>query len=179
MQIALMGKSRSGKDTVAELIRKHSSFPIAIIGFGDSLKEYYTMLFPKVDNHLKPREGYEHFGESCRIIYQDVWVDKLAKKQEYLKEIALCNNFVINDLRQPNEHEWCLDNGYTIIKIEAPDEDRIVRSFGTDSTFKTINYSERFIDELEYDFIIKNDGSLERLELKVKYLLSIMEGQET
>lgn len=178
MQIALMGYSRSGKDTVAELIRKHSKFPIAIVGFGDEMKELYTILFPKVDNHLKPREGYEMFAESCRKIHENVWVDRLDNKIKYLQEIALCNHFVINDLRQPNEWNWCFENGYTIIKVEADVNERIVRSFG-DTSFKTINPSERNIRFLDYDFNIVNDGTLEELEQQVIQLLKIMEGSQT
>lgn len=174
-----MGKSRSGKDTVAELIRKHSSFPIAIVGFGDELKQHCAMLFPKVDNHMKPRDMYEHFGEACREIYQDVWVDQLEDRVEQLKQIGLCSHFVINDLRQPNEHQWCLDNGYTIIKVVADDTERTIRAFGTDSTFSLTNHSERFIDDLDYDFVISNSYSKEALENQVIQLLKIMEGQET
>ena len=170
IKIALTGKMRSGKDTVAlHLAFEHGfEYPIA---FGDKLKRTFHELFPWVSAQSKPREGYQRFGQLIRKEFdENVWVKHLASTVEFLEDSRKTRGIVITDLRQPNEYEWCRANGFIIVRVTAPDELRLERARLAGDNFTEADLAhetEQWVDGFDADFVIVNDGSVDELKAKV------------
>lgn len=172
IKIGLTGKMRSGKDTVAKhLFYDHGfSWPIA---FGDALKHYAHEIFPDVPKDPKPRELYQ-FMNVMRDFDPDVWVKHLARTVEFLENDRQTTGIVVTDARQPNEIKWLQDNGFVIVKVVAPDE---VRKRRMETAGEAVNDSafnhrtEKYVDDIEPDYMIHNDGTIGELESKVDELM--------
>lgn len=176
MRIALMGYARSGKDTIAKIMEKHLNGTTVDLAFGDALKFHYHELFT-VHDGIKARDGYEKFGQAMRDIDPNVWVNALEKEYNTVVDRGF-NNIIITDLRQPNEYKWCKENGFTVVKVDAPATIRKVRAMN-DSSFNAVNYSEMFIKDLKADYEILNDvNDLKVLENKVITVLGGLKGHE-
>jgi hypothetical protein len=172
IRIALMGYARSGKDTVAEFITDYLEPKghgyTRRMAFGDVLKARFHDAFPEIPEDPKPREGYEKFGQLGRDLKPTMWIDSLAV--ELAGWTGLYKNFVISDLRQPNEAQWCRENGFIIIQVWSPDKMREVRS-GNDTTFNSVNTSEKNLHLIDSDYTIYNITNLEDLEEQVEEVL--------
>lgn len=174
IKIALTGKMRSGKDTVAmHLAFEHGfEYPIA---FGDKLKRTFHELFPWVSAQSKPREGYQRFGQLIREEFdENVWVKHLASTVEFLEDSRKTRGIVITDLRQPNEYEWCRANGFIIVRVTAPDELRIARAKAAGDVFAEEDLAhdtESHVNEYEVDYEIHNDGTIADLDTKVDEMM--------
>jgi dephospho-CoA kinase len=177
VKIALTGKLRSGKDTLANHLYIKYGFSTA--AFGDALKKNAHATFPWIYEWNKPRALYQQFGQLMRQIDPDVWV----KHAEQAVKGAIDFNVntgaekvgvVITDLRQPNEYEWARANGFTIIRVTAPDEDRLWRAklAGDDFNEADLEHeTESHIDSFQVDYEIHNDGSVDVLKAKMDALL--------
>jgi dephospho-CoA kinase len=178
VKIALCGRLRSGKDTVANhLYIRHSFNRVA---FGDALKKNAHATFPWVSEFSKPRALYQAYGQLMRQIDPDVWI----KHAEQAVKGAIDFNVntgsekigvVITDLRQPNEYEWARANGFTIIRVTAPDEDRIARAkiAGDDFNEADLEHeTESHIDGFAVDYEIHNDGTVDDLKRKIDAVMA-------
>lgn len=175
--IGMIGKAGSGKDTAADhLVSKYGFVKIA---FADPLKRSVQMVFNIDDETMYNREKREEPlaewpGWSVRKLLQfvgtelfrnnideDIWVKNCASR-------SINNNLsVISDVRFKNE----VGNFRTIlnakgrkikfIKVERPN---LVN--GAPSGIQN-HASEAHVDELEYDYLIVNDGSLSDLYKKI------------
>jgi dephospho-CoA kinase len=182
VKLALCGRLRSGKDTVGNhLYIRHSFNQVA---FGDALKKNAHATFPWVSEFSKPRALYQQFGQLMRQIDPDVWI----KHAERAVKGAIDYNVntdaekvgvVISDLRQPNEYEWAKANGFTIIRITAPDEDRLFRAklAGDDFNEADLEHeTESHIDGFAVDYTIENNGTVDDLKLQVDSVLAQING---
>ena len=134
--IALTGKMRSGKDTVAQQLAlqfRKERFHVNKIAFGDALKVKAKELYPEefVDDN-KPRELYQWLGQTLRERNEDVWVNQVAQQINNINKDSKEWGYnpqvhIITDLRQPNEYQFCKDNNFIIIKVECDDVARINR----------------------------------------------------
>ena len=71
------------------------------------------------------------------------------------------NRFVITDLRQENEVEYCKEKGYLIIKVEATADNQRARALEGGELLDVNNPLDRFALEFEdYDYKIENNGDL-------------------
>jgi hypothetical protein len=105
-----------------------------------------------------------------RDIDQNVWVTKLAKSMKKHEQGVWGVNFVITDVRQPNEADWCKQNGFILVKIHADDEIRKLRAAG-DKEFNYVNESEKLIWMIDTDYLITNNGTRDELAVEVLKLL--------
>lgn len=179
MQIALLGKMRSGKDTVADYAIKKYDF--TRYAFGDGIREVCGMLFPdQMKNGNKPRSLLQGVGQMMRQLDNDVWVNKCFKE---IEEDRWSSGFmsghqlkpIITDLRQPNEYERCFNEGYTFIKVQCDEGLRLKRILEKNDNFNMNDLkheTEMHIDKYEYDFLINNDGSLEDLYKQFDYIIN-------
>lgn len=167
IKIALTGKMRSGKDTVArtiaEIIRRNTNYDVLIFSFGDSLKLFANFIFPhEFRENEKPRELYQWLGQTLRQRDEDIWIRHIIKEMNNnIKEISAYKGkkiiSIITDLRQPNEYEFCKQNGFHIIKVECDDAVRLERMKESNDNFKRedLNHeTERHIDLFEADYTL-------------------------
>jgi dephospho-CoA kinase len=182
VKIAITGKMRSGKDTVANhLYIRHSFNRVA---FGDALKKNAHATFPWVYEWNKPRALYQQFGQLMRQIEPDVWIKHAERAVNGAIDFNVNTGaekvgVVITDLRQPNEYEWCRNNGYTIIRVSAPDEDRVFRAklAGDDFTEDDLEHeTESHIDSFDCDCAIHNDGTVDELKAQIDTVLAQING---
>jgi dephospho-CoA kinase len=179
VKIALTGKMRSGKDTVANhLYIRHGFDKVA---FGDALKRIAHDTFPWVSEFSKPRALYQ-FMNVMREYDKDVWIKHVEQAVKgaidfHVNTGAEKIGIVISDLRQPNEYEWARNNGYTIIRVTAPDEDRIARAKIAGDDFKEADLeheTESHIDWFAVDYEIHNDGTVDELKAQIDLILAEM-----
>jgi dephospho-CoA kinase len=165
MKIALVGYARSGKDTVAELIKSELK-SCKIVSLGDEMKKEFHKLFPSIPKDPKPRDHYETFGQSMREIDPDVWINKVKLPNE-----RGFKNVVITDVRQLNEAEWVKDNDFYLVEVWSPLGFRVQRS-EYDSEFTAVNSSEAHLHEIKCHYKLDNAGSIEDLKEKVHHMLT-------
>jgi dephospho-CoA kinase len=114
-----------------------------------------------------------------REIDPDVWIKHAERKVRGTIDFRVNTGadrigIVITDLRQQNEYEWARANGFTIIRVTAPDEVRIARAIraGDDFNENDLEHvTESAIDGFEVDAVIVNKGSLEELQTKIDVIM--------
>ena len=169
LRIALIGGARTGKDTIAQYLGSKAGFKR--LAFGDSLKEFLFATFPDLPQEPKPRQAMIDFGQSCRAIDPLVWVKQLHRKARTYEKNGY-TNFVITDVRQPNEIEYCRKNGYTLVKVEASTEAQIKRAIAGGEVLDPENILDSLALSFDgYDLKIENNGSLLDLYKQVDQLL--------
>jgi dephospho-CoA kinase len=182
IKIALCGKLRSGKSIIGNHLYIRHNF--SQVAFGDALKRVAHETFPWVSEFSKPRALYQQFGQLMRQIDPDVWI----KHAEQVVKGAIDFNVntgaekvgvVITDVRQQNEVDWCRANGFTLIRVTAPDEDRIARAIAAGDDFNEADLeheTESHIDSFDCDYEIHNYGSIDDLKAQIDTVLAQING---
>lgn len=169
LKIALIGGARTGKDTIAEYLIKKAGF--YRLAFGDGLKDKLFSTFPDLPEEPKPRDAMILFGQACRQIDPLVWVKELHRTSRICEKNGIAN-FVITDVRQPNELEYCVKNGYLLVKVEARACDQVARALLHGEHLDVDNELDIMATNFtEYDYKIVNDGSLGDLYKQVDKLI--------
>ncbi len=128
--------------------------------------------YPPVKRYLTPRKILQLMGTECGrgIIHPNIWVNSLMSDYNEGYTISPLDpdnvppdNWVITDVRFPNEVQAIKDKGGLIIRLES---DRC------DST--NTHVSEIALDNYgKFDGIIDNNGTLNELMVKLKEFLKI------
>ena len=186
MIVGVIGKKRSGKDTIAEyLVEKHGFIRMS---FADPMKIACKHIFYMTDEQMwgygkeviDPRYGvtprkilqvmgtemfqydiYKHIPElKEKVPPRTLWVYRLMMEYEKIKNLKV----VISDVRFQHEAEEILKVGGLLIKVIRP-------KFG----FEEDNHaSEKEIDDIHcYDTLMFNNGTIEELQVKIDDLLKI------
>jgi hypothetical protein len=165
MIIGFNGHAGAGKDTAAEILIRVYNF--RRVAFADKLKIACKTVFSFTDSQLfgadkdvidrywgmSPREILQRVGTECfRIGFDsDVWV-KAA-----LRDIEPGRDYVITDVRFPNEAEAIKDRGGRVIRINRDN----ARGAGM------VHASENALSGWEFDSTINNNGTIEDLNQAV------------
>jgi dephospho-CoA kinase len=181
VKVALTGKLRAGKDEVANHLYIRHGFDR--VAFGDALKKNAHATFPWVSEFSKPRALYQ-FMNVMREYDKDVWIKHVEQAVKGAIDFRVNTGaeqigVVITDLRQPNEYEWARKNGFSIIRVTAPDEDRIKRAIAANDDFTVhdlTHETELSIDKFDVDFEIYNDGTVDELTETVDAILAQING---
>lgn len=124
LKIAFIGPMRSGKSEAARYLAE--TYDFERVSFGDHLRYCVETVWGVNETGVKPRAQLQQLGQLARQFDPDVWVKPLAAKVFQLtagnanreRQVSI----VIDDLRQPNEYEWCKASGFTIVRvISTPD----------------------------------------------------------
>jgi hypothetical protein len=136
--------------------------------------------------NLTPRFVLQKFGtEACRNhFHQDIWLASLENKLSTEE-----GNIIIDDLRFSNEITSIRNLGGIIIKVQrGPNPEwyssalrdlNYIRDFGVDTGFESfmeIKYPEVHVSEWgwinqKFDYIIKNDSTIDDLHIQVDNLI--------
>ena len=169
MLIAICGRRRSGKDTVAEhLVKTHGfrhhkiSQPLkdamaCLFGFDASDMETDSKELVHPVWNVSPRKlmqyiGTEVFRENIQTVIPNIgdtfWIKRFAES------VLRCDaNIVISDLRFMNEYDY--------LKKEWGDKFRVLRIDRTHD--ECTHVSELEYLNIPYDMLIQNTGSIESL----------------
>ena len=174
MKIALIGKMRTGKDTLGKYLCDEHSFNR--FAFGDGIKEVILEYFPTAFDNGKPREHYQFIGQAFRQLDPDIWVNRaLGKVNRFLEENPNAN-IVITDVRQPNEAKALRAAGFLLVKVESYSSislDRILKENDTFNPESLKHETEVLVDSCPFDIKIFNNGTLEELYLQGEALVSV------
>lgn len=160
IRIAISGKSRSGKDTLADAIKaefKRQGKTVIPLAFADGIKEIYKQNFRYVKTDCKPREAYITIGEAFRAVDENVWVERLKGRVE---ESYQWDVVIVTDLRRKNEEEYLKDDGFTTILVDASDDIRIARAKALGEHLEASNAGDDEVDLLTPDITIHNDNDV-------------------
>ena len=177
VKIALCGKLRSGKSLVGNHLHIRHGFDE--VAFGDALKRTVGDVFPWMTGLNKPRALLQQYGQLMREIDPDVWVSHAERKVNGTIDFRVNTGadrvgIVITDLRQQNEYDWARANGFTIIRVTAPDDIRIARAIKAGDNFSENDLehvTESAIDGFAVDYEIVNDGSVDDLQRKIDEIM--------
>lgn len=171
LRLVIAGELRSGKSTLANYAEEH--YHMAPFAFGDELKSAFHYFYPHIPRDPKPRKGYQLFGQFMRYVYgEDYWLKQCFENIETSRKAAAGYGFshdfapIITDARQPNEFEYCREQGYKIIKVVAPLEARKERALKEGDVFNEEDLqheTELYVKTLTPDYLIINDGTLQEL----------------
>ncbi|WP_224988408.1 nucleoside/nucleotide kinase family protein [Bacillus amyloliquefaciens] len=190
MKLALTAPLRAGKSQAAGYLSLHYDFQT--FAFSDELKAAFHRAFPSVPEKPKPRAHYQKFGQWAREAFgENVWIDAcMAKVNAYQALFArecdcglspsLKNRVLIEDVRQQNEYDRLRSEGFTIVRITAPEVLRIerARKAGDDFDLAALDHpTEKALQTFEVDYEIVNDGTYEQFYAKLDALAAELLGR--
>ncbi|PEZ87933.1 hypothetical protein CN376_22905 [Bacillus cereus] len=172
-KIALIGKTRSGKDSVCEILTE-LGFPIQRIAFGDAMKEMFHLAHPNVPRSPKPTFKYIKFGTAEREKDSEVFVRPTMSKLWFEQALDRGNDrtrsYVFTDVRQPNELAAVKEAGFKIVRVFASEEARVARMIanGEEVSKEILNaHTETYMDDYKEDHLLVNNWSREELKHQV------------
>lgn len=178
LKIAISGKARSGKNTLAEQIIEILEQDCKTFAFADPVKEIVMIMFPTSNpEHLwGPSEFRSTLLPGTEFSYRDLLLELGALGRRYCQNAWINatmsivdkylfdhNNAIISDVRFLNELQAVKENGFYTIRIIRPE-----------NSYNIDDISEKDLDDVpdgEFDFVLVNDGSLEELNTKTRDLL--------
>ena len=187
MIIGLGHRARSGKDTVADYLVEHYGFKKTF--FAERLKDACRIIFNLNDEQLygelketpdkfwndTPRRIQQLVGTECmrRGYADDVWV----RGVKLTMEMSPHPDWVISDVRFPNEGKAIKSWGGNVIKVNRPSLPPIARMepkwwqklVGMEGPMHASESS--MLNYRDWDFTLQNDGTLEELYAKVDELM--------
>jgi hypothetical protein len=174
MIIGLSGHAGAGKDAAAKTLVQLYGFQR--LAFADALKQAAKAIFTLSDAqvHGSEKEVFDPFwGMTPRAILQrlgteclrqgfadDVWIKAL------FRQVEPHENYVITDVRFPNEADEVRRWGGYVVRIERP---------GAKGE-RMLHASETALEGYKFDAVIMNDGTLGELGLKVHSLVGSLAG---
>lgn len=195
-KIAISGKARSGKNTVASLLCtdffKLNSEQYAVIAFADKIKLMILEMFPgcdrnslfgpselrqnsirsELDSHIHLNISYREIsillGKLGRSCNPAFWVAHFAREFENLKKIKQL--IICSDLRFIEEFEWLKQNGFVLCRVKRKD------SMTIDDVSET---EQDQIGDNMFDVVINNNGSIEELYQEITTKFSTLSQNNT
>lgn len=163
MIIGLTGYAQSGKDTVAKILVE--DFGYTRVAFADKIREFYYEIAPdyvkfivdevgweKAKQFSVVRESLQDIGLGARKIFGDqFWI------AQALRDVHFEGNFVITDMRFPNEAE-------VVRKYDNAQIWRVKRD-GVEAVNR--HPSETAMEGERMDQIVKNNGTIEDLKILI------------
>lgn len=176
--IALSGYSRVGKDTAAVPLvadgweRKSFAEPLRGMCRDSGARLPDGRLWAQVCDEL----GYEAAKDAVPG-FRDVLVDMGQAARRHLgadvwvRPVVRCvgpgRRIVVTDCRFPNEADAIRDRGGLVVRINKPGVGPALRPDGTPQV------SDVALDDYDFDHVIVNDGSVERLQTLLRAIAAI------
>ena len=199
MIVGLVGFIGAGKGTVADLlVERHNFFKES---FANSVKDSCAAVFgwdramlegdtpesrawreqpdqwwsDKLGREFSPRLALQLMGtEAGRdVFHPDLWVHTVLRRCEQ----APYNNYVIADVRFPNEINAIKDSGGVVIRVRRGDDPEwytLARECNVynkldimRNAYPEVHYSEWAWIGAHYDIVMDNNCSLDELEIRV------------
>jgi hypothetical protein len=203
MIVGLVGFIGAGKGTVADLlVERHNFFKES---FANSVKDSCAAVFgwdramlegdtpesrawreqpdqwwsDKLGREFSPRLALQLMGtEAGRdVFHPDLWVHTVLRRCEQ----APYNNYVIADVRFPNEINAIKDSGGVVIRVRRGDDPEwytLARECNVynkldimRNAYPEVHYSEWAWIGAHYDIVMDNNCSLDELEIRVDKLV--------
>lgn len=173
--IGISGKKGSGKDTFYKLFNKHSPYIYQNAKLTDKLREIASNITGLPLSYFYDRNKYDThldiWGMNIRQLLQKLGLEALRENFDYdvwLKTFFANydkeENYMITDIRFPNEIEAIREHGGIVIRLEGRSEDD-GDNHGSEHALNNFN---------DYDYIIDNSGSIDNYENEILELIDQM-----
>nr|WP_274377574.1 AAA family ATPase [Desulfotruncus arcticus] len=177
LKIALTGRMRSGKDTVAQYLADIHNFQS--FAFADGIRKVCALAFPgMLTQGRKPRKLYQGLGQDLRKYDPEVWIKYTFNEIEAARNKSV----IITDMRQPNEYRALRNKGFSIVRVNASHATRLERMRAVGDEFEPADLdheTERHINTFVTDFELWNEGSVEELEIQAEQMLEFLQRRGT
>lgn len=185
MIVGFLGRKSSGKDTSADYLVKKYNFEKK--AFAGNLKEACRILFGFTDEQLhgslKEVPDPRWFNVTPRQVMQFVGSELLREKLQELipqlefdfhllslkNSINIDKNLVISDVRFQNEVDFVHQQGGVVIKLIRPQSTDLAQLKEESSVD---SHQSENIDNITYDHLVMNDGSVEDLHQKINEIIN-------
>lgn len=182
-KIAICGKANTGKNTLSKMLvkqlREHNNkyMSASYMAFADPIKEMVGIMFPELPRKfLYGSSKYRDeivpgaFKEGKLLTIRQLLIDLGTAGREYQPDIWL-NNFdkrlneiyrsivVVTDVRFRNEFEHLRNKEFYQI--------RLYRDTGQPEIQHISETGQQFIQDSEFNYVIKNNGSLNDLKTEI------------
>jgi len=187
--LGLSGLAGSGKDTVAGFLRVYGFLSMAL---ADPMKEFCRSIFdfsheqlygpsqfrnapdPRYlrpdGTYLSPREALQTLGTDWgRERYPLTWVNATLLRIERLRKERPNARVCITDVRFANEIDALRTGGVRLVRIVRPGAG-LAGAAGLHAS----ETEQAAIPDSEFDYILRNDGSLEDLRLSTYQMLQVL-----
>src|SRR5258706_4604274 len=149
MILGLSGKAGSGKDTVAALLGKRTG--AVRVAFADKLKAAVGAVFDFTHEQMydaakkeeidpfweeTPRRVLQEVGQHMRKLDSDIWVKAALRSCTDTSK-----DYVITDVRYPNEADAIVACGGKVIRIYRPDRRDLADAAAAQHTSETAMYT--------------------------------------
>jgi hypothetical protein len=175
--IAVSGKLGSGKDYVADLIKRYlvDQLVVSKMAFADHIKinvvsqekDIDIMDCLEGDKSTELRRKLQVAGtEKGRSIYgSDIWIRTIENwiKLRRLRDDGVPHVVIVPDCRFPNEADWICEHRGLLIRIDAPTRTEQAlqqESDGNIGAYLAIknHVSETMLDDYVFEYRINNDA---------------------
>jgi energy-coupling factor transporter ATP-binding protein EcfA2 len=177
--IVLIGKIGSGKSTVADILKKQQYnelyFAEPLKQFGISIGFTHDQIYgTQAQKNIKN----DYYGVSGREFMQKVGTELFRNKLDQVidmnlkgssiwvknieRQLSLYDKIVISDCRFPDELSMLKKYNSIVIKL--------VRNYNDDAS----HISEQHIDEMNADYTIDNNGSIDDLNKTINNIINNM-----
>lgn len=215
MIIGLVGFAGSGKGTVGDILVDRYDY--SKLSFADAVKDATSAIFGWPRNLLEgdtdasrkfreekddfwsarfgydvtPRHMLQLMGTEAgrEVFHTDLWVHTVERRIKYKQKWEFEDNFVIPDVRFPNEIEAIRKMGGFVVRVKRGDEpewyetalkdnrDRHEPTVSQMSIYHpSVHYSEWAWIGQSFEYEISNNGTLSMLEGDVDHLLKVFTG---
>lgn len=210
MIIGIVGFAGSGKGTVGDILVEKYDF--CKLSFADAVKDSTSAIFGwqrhllegDTDESRKFRETKDDFWSARfgydvtprymlqlmgteagrEVFHDDLWIHTVERRIQYKREWELEEDFVIPDVRFPNEIEAIRKWGGVVVRVVRGAEPewyetalRANQEKNTDLMIDyAIHYSEWAWIGQQFNYQISNNGTLIMLEADVDHMIKVFTG---
>lgn len=150
------GSAENGKDTFAEFLAKYISvFKYSSI---DLVKEMFEVVGVSKENKTEKKRKLWSDGKDLLTEYDDIPFKDITSIVTDFKNNKIETEVLLIDIREPEEIARAVETfGAETILVDNPNVGKIES-----------NHADANVENYKYDYIIKNDGTLEQLEKVAK-----------
>jgi hypothetical protein len=211
MIIGIVGFAGSGKGTVGDILVNDHDF--TKLSFADAVKDATSAIFgwPRellegdTGNSRKFRETKDEFWSTRfgydftprialqlmgteagrNVFHEDLWIHTMEKRIKHKQEWEFEDNFVIPDVRFPNEMTAIREMGGVIVRVvRGPEPEWFDTAFRHNVSgehemfikYPAVHLSEWAWIGQQFNYLISNNGTMVMLEADVKHMLRVMTG---
>jgi hypothetical protein len=176
MRLAFIGQQRSGKDTAGEIYASwmrrrffRNGYEGEHYALADPLKDLVESAYGNVQ-----RAPCQAIGKALREFDDDIWCEILRRQLiEDSPQWAY-----VTDVRYANEVAMLSKQGFKMVGISAPDEERYLRSCVTPDEWavheKHESESSARATLLDAPYVVKNDGNIATFRKKLEELFEVL-----
>lgn len=174
--VAISGKARTGKDTLADRIKKgHTSKTFHQRSLGDPIKDIHKVIYGETIG--KQRDELILIGQGLRDEDPNVWIKTWLRRAISLFDLYDNVGLIVSDVRQPNDFSFFKSLGALTVSITAPEELRreiLVKEDGVKALDEKLlnDETESYVFETDISLVNNYNSTFEEEMEKVLDLLT-------